>query len=189
MCTPVPHHVLKLLIFRFERSLFMTFIQNKKFLSYIKPFSFLPAIMVMCLIFSFSSQNGTESGSLSHSISLQIIQIGNSVFHQDLSDRELEHYADRIEIPVRKLAHMTEYCVFSLTILFPLYLYGVRGKHLLLFTLVFCVCFAASDEFHQSFVAGRGPSIKDVLIDSIGGSIGTTIGYRITKYFKRRSHK
>lgn len=30
------------------------------------------------------------------------------------------------------------------------------------------VLYAASDEFHQSFVPGRGPSIVDVGIDSLG---------------------
>ena len=32
--------------------------------------------------------------------------------------------------------------------------------------------FAAGDEYHQSFVAGRGPSKKDVMIDSIGVFFG-----------------
>ena len=35
-----------------------------------------------------------------------------------------------------------------------------------------CVAFAAGDEYHQSFVAGRGPSVKDVGIDSIGAFFG-----------------
>ena len=35
-----------------------------------------------------------------------------------------------------------------------------------------CVGFAAGDEYHQSFVAGRGPSKKDVMIDSIGAFFG-----------------
>ena len=30
------------------------------------------------------------------------------------------------------------------------------------------MAFAALDEYHQSFVAGRGPSKRDVAIDSIG---------------------
>ncbi len=30
------------------------------------------------------------------------------------------------------------------------------------------VLYAASDEFHQSFVPGRGPSIVDIGIDSLG---------------------
>ena len=34
------------------------------------------------------------------------------------------------------------------------------------------VGFACTDEFHQSFVDGRGPSKRDVGIDSIGAFIG-----------------
>ncbi len=30
------------------------------------------------------------------------------------------------------------------------------------------LCYAASDEFHQLFVPGRGGSIRDVAIDAIG---------------------
>ena len=42
----------------------------KKFLRYIlKPLSFLPALCMMYLIFSFSAQTGTESGSLSYQVS------------------------------------------------------------------------------------------------------------------------
>ncbi len=154
---------------------------NKKYISYIKPLSFLPAILIMCIIFLFSSQNGTESGSLSHMISVKIVEVSNSIFQQELTTDEIEFYADKIETPVRKLAHITEYCVFALTVLFPLYVYGVRGKRLFLSTLLFCICFAASDEYHQSFVADRGPSIKDVFIDSIGVGIGTIIGKCCTK--------
>lgn len=30
--------------------------------------------------------------------------------------------------------------------------------------------YAVSDEYHQSFVPGRGPAFRDVLIDTIGAS-------------------
>ena len=39
---------------------------------------------------------------------------------------------------------------------------------------ILCVAFAASDEFHQTMVANRGPSVKDVGIDSIGVLFGIT---------------
>ena len=39
---------------------------KKFFILLLKPFSFLPALLVMYLIFSFSSQTGTESGNLSY---------------------------------------------------------------------------------------------------------------------------
>lgn len=145
----------------------------KKFIIYcLKPLSFLPALAVMYMIFSFSGQTGTESGSLSHEISYQIVSVADKVLNKHLTENEKQIYTDRIEHPVRKLAHMTEYCILALCVSFPLYVYGVRGFLLFLFAGLFCVGFACTDEFHQSFVAGRGPSKKDVLIDSTGVFIG-----------------
>ena len=67
---------------------------------------------------------------------------------------------------------MTEYFILAVCISFPLYVYGLRGFWLFLFAGLFCVAFACTDEFHQSFVAGRGPSKKDVAIDSAGALFG-----------------
>jgi VanZ family protein len=36
--------------------------------------------------------------------------------------------------------------------------------------------FAASDEFHQSFVKSRTPSVRDVLLDVAGAFLGLLIG-------------
>jgi len=45
------------------------------------------------------------------------------------------------------------------------------------FTFFFVLLYALSDEFHQSFVPGRDPSLFDIFIDSIG-SISGAIIYR-----------
>ena len=134
----------------------------------LKPFSFLPALLMMYLIFSFSSQDGTASGNLSYQISGIIVESANEAFELHWSGREMDYYIERIHRPVRKLAHVTEYFLLAVSISFPLYVYGVRGLWLPLLAGGFCVGFAALDEYHQSFVAGRGPSKKDVGIDSIG---------------------
>jgi VanZ family protein len=39
----------------------------------------------------------------------------------------------------------------------------------------FCIDFAGLDEYHQSFVAGRSPQKRDVLIDSCGVILGVII--------------
>ena len=134
----------------------------------LKPFSFLPALLMMYLIFSFSSQDGTASGNLSYQISGIIVESANEAFELHWSGSEMDYYIERIHRPVRKLAHVTEYFLLAVSISFPLYVYGVRGLGLPLLAGGFCVGFAALDEYHQSFVAGRGPSKKDVGIDSIG---------------------
>lgn len=134
----------------------------------LKPFSFVPAIMMMYLIFSFSAQDGTTSGNLSYKVSEIIVESANEAFELNWSQGEIAAYIEKIHHPVRKLAHMTEYFILAITVSFPLYVYGVRGLWLPILAGGICVGFAALDEYHQSFVAGRGPSKKDVGIDSIG---------------------
>ena len=138
------------------------------FVFILKPLSFLPAIVMMCIIFSFSSQDGVDSGSLSHEVSVKIVEVGNEVLQKGLSDWEIDEVATKIEYPVRKVAHMTEYFLLAVAVSFPFYVYGLRGFPLMLVAGAICVGFACGDEYHQSFVDGRGPSARDVGIDSIG---------------------
>ena len=119
----------------------------KILITLLKPLSFLPALLMMYLIFSFSAQTGEVSG-------------------------ELYYEADQIHFYVRKAAHMTEYFLLAIAVSFPLYVYRVRGFWLFLLAGIICVGFAGLDEYHQSFVAGRGPSVRDVCIDSSGAFIG-----------------
>ncbi len=136
--------------------------------TFLKPLSFLPAIFLMYMIFSFSAQEGVQSASLSHEVSTVVVRGVNYVFDVGLDADQVDRYATKIEFVVRKLAHMTEYFLLAIAVSFPLYVYGLRGFLLMLTVGIICVGFAASDEYHQSFVAGRGPSIKDVGIDSFG---------------------
>ena len=138
----------------------------------LKPLSFLPALLMMYLIYSFSAQTGEVSGALSYQVSYQIVETKNEIFSENKSYDELAYSASSIEFYVRKAAHMTEYCLLAIAISFPLYVYGVRGIWLILLAGAICVGFAGLDEYHQSFVADRGPSVRDVGIDSIGVTIG-----------------
>lgn len=139
---------------------------------FLKPLSFLPALAMMYAIYSFSAQSGEVSGNLSYEVSCKIVEIGNELLEKGLSMEEIQVFAERIEYPVRKLAHMTEYFLLAVAVSFPFYVYGLRGFPLMLTAGMICVAFAAGDEYHQSFVAGRGPSVKDVMIDSVGAFFG-----------------
>ena len=141
----------------------------KRFLIFLlKPLSFLPAILIVYLIFSFSAQDGATSSALSYKVSYQIVTIGGKVLDRDLSEAQIEHYIERFHGPIRKLAHMAEYFALAVAVSFPLYVYGLRGFPLLLIAGFLCVGVAAADEYHQSLVAGRGSSFRDVMIDSVG---------------------
>ena len=80
---------------------------------------------------------------------------------------------------VRKCAHVAEYAILAL-----LLWRAVRSSpapHMKLSTLfgavlLGCALFAVSDEFHQSFVKSRTPSVRDVVLDIVGALIGVLIG-------------
>ena len=144
----------------------------KILITLLKPFSFAPAILLMILIYSFSAQTGDISGNLSYQISYTIVETKNEVLNGGKGYEELAYEADGIHYYVRKAAHMTEYFLLAIAISFPLYVYGVRGIWLMILAGIVCVGFAGLDEYHQSFVGGRTPAVKDVCIDSTGALIG-----------------
>lgn len=127
---------------------------------------------MMYVIFSFSAQTGEVSGELSYKVSYKIVETKNEVLNENKNAYELYSEADEIQYYVRKAAHMTEYFLLAVAISFPLYVYRIRGIWLILLAGIFCVGFAGFDEYHQSFVDGRGPSLRDVGIDSTGALIG-----------------
>lgn len=144
----------------------------KIIITLLKPLSFLPAIFMMLVIYTFSAQTGEVSGELSYQISYQIVETKNELLNTNKSYDELAYEASEIHYYVRKAAHMTEYFLLAIAISFPLYVYRIRGFWLMLLAGIVCVGFAGFDEYHQSFVASRTPSLKDVGIDSIGAFVG-----------------
>jgi len=144
----------------------------KTLIKLLKPLSFVPAIVMMYVIYSFSAQTGDESGQLSFKISYEIVEARDQLMNSGKNYDQLLFEADSIHYYVRKAAHMTEYFLLAISISFPLYVYGVRGIWLILLAGILSVGFAGVDEYHQSFVEARGPSVKDVLIDSCGAGLG-----------------
>ncbi|MGA8142268.1 MAG: VanZ family protein [Candidatus Acidiferrales bacterium] len=71
---------------------------------------------------------------------------------------------------IRKCGHFTEYFVFSLLVL-----RGFRAGHRefglrwALLVILIVAGYATLDEYHQSFVPGRGAAVTDVLLDTSGG--------------------
>ena len=79
------------------------------------------------------------------------------------------HALRSMHFVIRKLAHITEFAALSIAVF-----HGVRGDRpgwrtdWALWTLVIAVAYAGVDEFHQSFVPLREPSVRDVIIDGTG---------------------
>ena len=85
---------------------------------------------------------------------------------------------DSIHFCIRKGAHIGEYSILG-TLLWR----AIPGRNTSPgaadwwragLALLVAVSYAASDEFHQSFVPSRGASVHDVLIDACGAGIAIT---------------
>lgn len=72
-----------------------------------------------------------------------------------------------IDFIVRKFLHISEFMVLTLI--------SFNTFKSLKKAVLFSILYAISDEFHQRFTPGRGPSPVDVLIDCIGIILATII--------------
>ena len=84
-----------------------------------------------------------------------------------------------LELLVRKGAHMTEYAVLFLLYRRALNLSGAHRPGII--ALLLCIAYAATDEFHQLFVDGRGGSPVDVLIDTAGAALACSFRAAFSK--------
>ena len=77
------------------------------------------------------------------------------------------------DLVLRKLAHLTEYAVLGALLVRAL---GPPAVAILLGAL-----YATSDEFHQHFVRGRHAAWYDVVIDTVGVTIGVLAWRRLAR--------
>lgn len=127
----------------------------------------------MGVIFYLSHQPASASSALSGGIVEWILRL----FPFDLNE-EIVHYF------VRKSAHFTAYFVLGV-----LLMHAVRVKRLIIgigVSLFISVLYAASDEFHQTFIPGRSGEVRDVLIDSVGAFFGIIIYVAAILYWSYR---
>jgi VanZ family protein len=102
-----------------------------------------------------------------------------------LSDRpyfDIEHlwpeksWAYSYDYPLRKIGHLLEYVV-----LFWLARRAMPPAQ----AWAFCAVFAASDEWHQTFVAGRTGRLSDVVLDAAAAVLPMAAA-GVNKMFRRR---
>lgn len=141
----------------------------------LKPMSFVPAIVMMYAIFIFSAQEAQQSSQLSYEVGVKVLTVANETLDRGWTAERIDRMSRNGQFYIRKAAHFTEYFLLAVSVAFPLYVYGVRGLWLVVTAGTFCIAYACLDEYHQSFVAGRAPSKRDVLIDSCGVMLGVIV--------------
>ena len=126
--------------------------ENKKVLENIRKVCIVLIIVWMVVVFIVSHQTGEGSSGLSS-------KIANMLFNN-------EQIAEKMEVFIRKGAHMAEYAVgamlfYGYCLTYP----NMQPKKRIIFAEMCTVLYAITDEVHQLFIPGRNGSIFDVLID------------------------
>lgn len=138
------------------------------------------AVGWMFCIYKLSGMNSSNSNGKSADILSIIIadalDVTNDygITNSHPSDAKIERASALMNTPMRKVMHASVYLVLAF---FLMILLNIISDHkdywlTLLIALVLSVVFAITDEYHQTFVAGRTGQIMDVIIDSIGAVVG-----------------
>lgn len=116
----------------------------------------------MVIIFLFSSQ----PGEVSRITSGKVLEKASLIEHEqvattsDSSVLQLQHM-------IRKWAHKIIYFTLGVLVTLSIVAFKYRGFKSYLLAWGFTILYAASDEFHQTFVPERGASWSDVRLDSL----------------------
>ncbi len=149
----------------------------------IKVLSCILTVALMALIFFFSSQTAEDSSKASSGLTQKIAEFIACITKS--GDAEAIRYA--IHNLIRKIAHFTLFFMLSVSVANTAFqLFGTEKLKLFIFTSLFCLFYAITDEIHQIFVPGRAGMIKDVIIDLTGAMMGAGVFLLIRYLYKRR---
>lgn len=131
--------------------------------------AYVLVIVWMMVIFGLSAQVRDKSDRLSSGITKVVVDTAKKVSpEKKLNFNKVNHI-------IRKNAHFFAYLVLGMLLMVAAMCSGIKGYRAVTWALFICVVYAISDEIHQAFVPGRGPGVKDVIIDSAGAIVGIII--------------
>ena len=143
-------------------------------------------VLIFCIIiFIFSNTNSNESNKQSKGIIKEIVVKIYEIKQEEINEKEINKIVNKLNKPIRKIAHFTLYFILEFLILYLLLDSGITKKELII-SIIFCFIYSLSDEFHQIFVNGRTGQFIDCIIDLFGASTAAIIFYIIKK---RRLHE
>jgi VanZ family protein len=139
----------------------------------------LPVVLWASTIFGASS----DSGSFQHSS-----RIIEPLLHWLLPNLSTESVHDVVMV-VRKGAHVTEFAIFALLVWNAIRRPRRKDPRPWLWrealeALWFAILYAATDEFHQTFIPSREGCLRDVCIDTSGAIAGLLLLWAFGRWRK-----
>ena len=155
-------------------------------------------VIILCLFWmGFIFYMSSTKGGISHQESNEIVNLientevtlqdkaenkttnDNSQVDKNTINAQQENELDHV---IRKNAHAFMYMILAFLVSGVFFTFNKRGKDAIIYILFICLFYAVTDEFHQSFVPGRGSLVSDVLVDFGGALIVLTFFYLV--YYK-----
>ena len=142
-----------------------------------KTISWIIVIIWAIVIFVMSSMNTNESNNSSKHVINNVVEKtvettnGLGITDKHPSKNKMDQVIEKLNYPLRKAAHASEYFIFTILILIALKNSGVKGNKRFIIALVICFIYACTDEYHQTFVNGRTGQFSYTLIDNFGGFV------------------
>ena len=146
-------------------------------------------LVIYSMIFSFSEQDGEQTGELSMYFSEKCIRLLNMLIGNRWTEAFVQELANYFDSPLRKLAHFAEYAVLGALIYILLRQWLAKGRKLYLLVTLWVFVSAVADELHQFFVPGRWSSPADVLLDTIGAICAIILLVLLENHTPRRTKR
>ncbi len=140
----------------------------------------------MGLIFSFSNDTGVVSTRKSDGIIIRVVEFFKG---EKLSPIEKDKWTTYLVVPVRKGAHLGVYFILGVLIISFYKEFNLARYKMILLALLTAFLYACSDELHQLFIPGRSGQIKDIILDTVGASLGILFYSFIVRWFLKYEQK
>lgn len=141
-------------------------------------------VLNIFFIFSFSGESASESTKTSKQVTRTILELTYPDFKTLPSEKQDEMVAN-LHNYFRTIAHFLEFCALGFLLAFNFALWDIKIKKRTIFSIALASLFAIGDEIHQFFVPGRSFQISDILIDSLGATLGAFVLNIANKIIKK----
>lgn len=138
----------------------------------------------MAFIFFMSAKPSEQSSQISG----QFIRTVASTITPDFSalpTNEQDAVVSSLQNVVRKGAHFSIYLLLGVLTLLAMQTHRVKTGWKIGISLGICLLYAASDEFHQLWIAGRSGQVSDVLLDFSGSFAGVLLTAGVIGWIRR----
>lgn len=149
--------------------------------------SWVPAIIIMIIIFNFSAKAADDSSRTSSGITDKVVKIVEEVTGDEIISGSPQY--DKIHVFIRKCGHFSEYMALGFTLVLPFAILIDKRYMVFLLCQLSASFYACTDEFHQIFVPGRDGNFIDVGIDSAGALVGICVAFLLCKSLCSRKGK